>query len=122
MSGFSRLLMEHFSSPRNQGAMESPDHIGLVGTPGNGPFMLLCLRMEGNRVVGAKFQTYGCGASIASGSMLTQMIAGLSVEECLALAAEDLTEALGGVPPHKLHCPAMAIGALRNALRSFVSG
>jgi nitrogen fixation protein NifU and related proteins len=118
MSGLSNTLMEHVASPRNQGPMENPDRIGLVGVPGNGPFMLLCLRIQENRVVQAKFQTYGCGASIAAGSLLTILITNRTLEECLALTVEQLTEALGGVPPNKLHCPALAIGALQNALRN----
>jgi nitrogen fixation NifU-like protein len=116
MAGFSATLMDHFTAPRNQGPMEAPDRIGLVGVPGNGPFMLLCLRLQGDRVVQAKFQTYGCGASIASGSFLTEMIIGRTVDECRALTAEHLTEALGGVPPHKLQAPALAIGAFQHAL------
>jgi nitrogen fixation NifU-like protein len=122
MSGLSNILMEHFATPRNQGPMEDPDLIGLVGTPGNGPFLLLCVRLKDSCVVEAKFQTYGCGASIAAGSVLTEMIRGRSVKECLALTTEELTAALGGVPPNKLHCPALAIGALKNALREFEAG
>jgi nitrogen fixation NifU-like protein len=120
MSGLSNILMDHFTAPRNQGPMECPDQIGLVGTPGNGPFLLLCLRLKDKRVLEAKFQTYGCGGSIAAGSMLTEMITGRSIGECLELTVEQLTEALGGVPPNKAHCPVLAIGALRNALRDFL--
>jgi nitrogen fixation NifU-like protein len=116
MSGFSDILMEHFQSPRNQGPMEAPDRIGLVGTPGQGPFLLLCVRLKDGYVTQARYQTYGCGASIACGSMLTEMIIGRAIAECLALTPEQLIDALGGVPPHKQHCPAMAIGALRAAL------
>jgi nitrogen fixation NifU-like protein len=97
--------------------MDAPDRIGVVGVPGRGPFLLLCLRVQEGRVLEAKYQTHGCGASIASGSMLTVLIAQRTVEECLILTAEQLADALGGVPPDKLHCPAMAIAALRAALK-----
>ena len=117
MVGFSATLMDHFTAPRNQGPMEAPDRIGLVGVPGNGPFMLLCMRLQDGRVVQAKFQTYGCGASIAAGSLLTEMITGRTMEECRSVTVEQLTEALGGVPPHKLHSPALAVGALKAALK-----
>jgi nitrogen fixation NifU-like protein len=116
---FSDILMDHFNAPRNSGAMDKPDCIGLVGVPGQGPFLLLCLRVEDGYVVEARYQTHGCGASIAAGSMLTVLIMQRSVGDCLAITADQLTEALGGVPPDKLHCPAMAIAALRNALRDF---
>jgi nitrogen fixation NifU-like protein len=121
MSVFSSVMMEHFASPRNQGTMEKPDRIGLVGVPGEGPFMLICLRIRDRVVVEAKFQTYGCGGSIAAGSLLTQMVTNRTVDECLALTAEQLTEALGGVPPNKAHCPALAIGALSAALEPYRS-
>lgn len=118
MSRFSEILMDHFMSPRNCGPMDSPDRLGLVGVPGQGPFFLLCLKIKDERVIEAKYQTHGCGATIASGSMLTEMILHRSVAECLAITADELTGCLGGVPPDKLHCPSMAISALQTALKS----
>jgi NifU-like protein involved in Fe-S cluster formation len=93
--------MDHASYPRNPGVMDHPDLTGIAGTPGNGPFMVLSLRLQDGRIAAAKFQTYGCGPTIASGSMLTEMI---------------LILALDGVPPDKLHGPELAIAALRDAL------
>jgi nitrogen fixation NifU-like protein len=116
MGRYSDILMNHFLSPRNAGPMQDPDRIGLVGIPGQGPFMVVCLRLDGDRVTEARFQTHGCGATIAAGSMLTELVAHRSVRECLALTAEHLTAALGGVPPDKVHCPALAVAALRAAL------
>lgn len=119
MGYYSDVLMEHFQSPHNNGPMDAPDAVGLVGVPGQGPFLLLALRLRNGRVAEARYQTNGCGATIASGSVLTEMILGRAVEECLALTTERLTDALGGVPPDKAHCPAMAVAALNNALREF---
>jgi nitrogen fixation NifU-like protein len=116
MPKYSDVLMQHFLQPRNSGPMENADAIGLVGTPGQGPYLLLRLRVKEGRVVEAKFQTYGCGATIACGSMLTEMIVGRSFEQCLALTDEHLIEALNGVPPDKRHSPALAVGALRAAI------
>jgi nitrogen fixation NifU-like protein len=115
---YSDKLMEHFQAPRNNGPMANSDSIGLVGVPGQGPFFLLCLRLQADRVTEAKYQTNGCGATIAAGSVLTEMITGRAISECLAITSERLTEALGGVPPDKLHCPAMAVTALHDALRN----
>src|SRR5262249_37377379 len=105
----------------NNGPLESADSIGLVGTPGNGPFFVLFLRFAERLVRDAKFQTYGCGATIACGSMLTEMIIGRPVEECLKITQDQLIEALDGIPPDKLHSPALAIGALRAALQNYES-
>jgi NifU-like protein involved in Fe-S cluster formation len=117
MGKFSETLMDHVTSPRNSGVMELPDLTGTAGMPGNGPFMVLSLREQEGCITAAKFQTYGCGPTIASGSMLTEMIIGRTIDECRELTAEDLILALDGVPPDKLHGPALAIGALRDALR-----
>jgi nitrogen fixation NifU-like protein len=117
MSRFSETLMDHFSYPRNSGVLEAPDRVGQTGTPGQGPFLILQLRLNGGVVAAARFQTYGCGASIAAGSMLTEMIIGRTVADCLALTPEHLSQALGGFPPDKQHCPIMAVAALREALK-----
>lgn len=116
MSQFSELLMDHFNSPRNSGRMENPDRVGIAGMPGSGPYVALYLRITSDQISEARFQTHGCGVSIACGSMLTEMITGRATEECLALTPERLSEALDGVPGTKLHCPVLAIAALKNAL------
>jgi NifU-like protein involved in Fe-S cluster formation len=116
MGLYSDVLMDHFLSPHNSGKLEGADRIGLVGVPGQGPFMIVYLRLDHERVVEARFQTHGCGPTIAAGSLLTEMIRNRPVQECLALTAEQLTDALGGVPPDKRHSPALAIAALRAAL------
>jgi NifU-like protein involved in Fe-S cluster formation len=119
MSEFSEVLMDHFLAPRNTGVMEAPDVVGRVGTLGQGPFMVLFLRLKEGRITEAKFQTYGCGTTIACGSMLTEMVAEKNVEECLGLTSEQLADAIGGVPPDKLHSPILAIAALRDALKAY---
>jgi nitrogen fixation protein NifU and related proteins len=116
MGQFSDTLMDHFNSPRNPDHMETPDRVGIAGTPGRGPYVALYLRLAGDIVSEARFQTHGCGVSIACGSMLTEMITGRAAGECLELTPEQLSEALDGVPGSKLHCPALAIAALKNAL------
>ena len=117
MSRFSETLTEHVLAPRNTGAMEDADLTGHAGTPGRGAFLILFLKLQGDRIAAAKYQTYGCGPTIAAGSMLTELIVSRTLDECRKLTADDLIAALDGVPPDKLHCPALAIGALRDALR-----
>jgi nitrogen fixation NifU-like protein len=116
MSRFSETLSEHVMAPRNGGVIENADLTGHAGVPGRGAFMILYLRTRDDRIAEAKYHTVGCGPTIASGSMLTEMIAGKSITECRKLTVEDLIEALDGMPPDKLHCPALAIGALQDAL------
>jgi len=109
-------------APRNCGTLESPDAMGCAGTPGRGAFMVLFLKLDGDRITAAKYQTYGCGPTIASGPMLTEMIVGKTIAECRELIRrrrKDLIEALDGVPPDKLHCPVLAIGALRDTLSAW---
>jgi nitrogen fixation protein NifU and related proteins len=119
MSQFSDVLMDHFQSPRNSRRIESPDRVGLAGTPGSGPYCAIYIRLNDQSIVESCFQTHGCGVSIACGSMLTELITHRSVTECLELTSERLSDALDGVPATKLHCPVLAIAALKDALKDF---
>jgi nitrogen fixation NifU-like protein len=103
-------------APRNCGSIDEADLTGRAGSPGRGAFMILYLNVGDDRITAAKYHTVGCGPTIASGSMLTELIIGKAVVECRELTAENLIEALDGVPPDKLHCPALAIAALKDAL------
>ena len=116
MGKYSETLTEHVMAPRNSGAIDNPDLTGHAGTPGRGAFMILYLKVQDDRIAAAKYHTVGCGPTIASGSMLTEIIAGKSIAECRQLTVENLIEALDGMPPDKLHCPALAIRALKDAL------
>ena len=109
-------MMDHVLSPRNGGVMENPRLTGRAGAPGRGAFIVLYLRVQNDRISAAKYHTVGCGPTITCGSMLSELVVGRSIEECHELTAEHLIEALDGVPPDMLHCPALAIAALRNAL------
>ena len=116
MAKYSETLTEHVMSPRNGGAIESPDLTGHAGAPGRGAFVILYLKVQHDRITAAKYHTVGCGPTIASGSMLTELIIGRPLDQCRNLTVENLIEALDGVPPDKLHCPALAIAALHDAL------
>jgi NifU-like protein involved in Fe-S cluster formation len=116
MSRFSDIMMEHFNYPRNQGRLDSPDRVGVAGTPSHGPFMVIMLQVRNDVVVEAKCETHGCGVTIAAGSMLTELLLNRPVVACRTISAEYLAQALGGVPSDKAHAPALAIAALQNAL------
>ncbi len=116
MGKYSETLTDHVMAPRNGGVIEDPDLTGHAGAPGRGPFLILFLKLRDDRIAAAKYHTHGCGPTIASGSMLTELIVGRTIADCRELTSDDLIAALDGVPPDRLHCPALAIAALRDAL------
>jgi nitrogen fixation NifU-like protein len=112
--------MDHFMNPRNVGEIESPDGVGEVGNPACGDMMRLYLKIEEGRVRDAKFRTFGCGAAIASSSMLTEMIKGKTVDEARAITNQQVAEALDGLPAVKIHCSVMAEQAVKSALDDYI--
>jgi len=117
---YSAKVMDHFMNPRNVGEIEAADGIGEVGNPACGDMMRLYLKIEEGRVVDAKFRTFGCGAAIASSSMLTEMIKGKTVEEAREITNHSVAEALDGLPAVKIHCSVMAEQAVKSALDDYV--
>ena len=117
---YSEKVMDHFMNPRNVGEIESADGVGEVGNPACGDMMRLYLKIEEGRVRDAKFRTFGCGAAIASSSMLTEMIKGKTVDEARAITNQQVAEALDGLPAVKIHCSVMAEQAVKSALDDFV--
>ncbi len=112
-------VMDHFMNPRNMGELESPDGVGEVGNPSCGDMMRLFLKIEDDTVKDVRFQTFGCGAAIASSSMLTEIIKGLSVEEAKKVTNQRIADALDGLPPAKIHCSVMAEEAIQKALEDY---
>lgn len=113
---YSQVVMDHFHSPRNAFRMPDPDRVGTAGTPGSGPFVVLYLRLEGERIAAASFQTYGCAPAIAAASLLCERLPGSSLVGATQQWPEEaIAEALGGLPRHKRHCSALAAQALRAA-------
>jgi nitrogen fixation NifU-like protein len=113
--------MDHLRNPRNVGEVENPDGVGEVGNPVCGDMMRLYIKVVGNRIQDAKFQTFGCGAAIAVSSMLTELIIGKTIEEALRISNRAVAEALDGLPPVKMHCSALGEDALRAAIRDFMA-
>lgn len=109
-------LLKHIESPRNRGQFERPDAVGVAGTPVRGPYLVVYLKFNDGHIADARYQSEGCGPTIASGSVLTELIIGQSIEFCRSLTAERIRQELGELPPHKQHCPKMAITALNQAL------
>ena len=116
---YSEKVMEHFKNPRNVGEMENPDGVGHVGNPVCGDIMELYIKVKDNIITDAKFKTFGCGAAIATSSMVTELVKGKSVDEALKISNSAVAEALGGLPPVKMHCSVLAEEALRSAIDDF---
>lgn len=119
MEDYSDKVMEHFRNPRNMGEIENPDGTGHVGNPVCGDVMELYLKIEDNKISDAKFKTFGCGAAIATSSMVTELVKGKTVEEAREISNQAVAEALGGLPKVKMHCSVLAEEALEDALKNY---
>ena len=118
---YSEKVLEHFRNPRNVGEIENPDGTGHVGNPVCGDIMELYIRVKNGVIADAKFKTFGCGAAIATSSMITEMIKGKSIEEALKISNHAVAEALDGLPPIKMHCSVLAEEALRSAINDYLN-
>jgi nitrogen fixation NifU-like protein len=118
-SEYTDKVMDHYEHPRNVGVVENANGVGVVGNPACGDVMKLTIRVEDNRIVDAKFKTFGCGAAIATSSMVTEMVKGKTLEEALAITNKTVAEALGGLPKVKMHCSVLAEDALKAAIDDY---
>jgi nitrogen fixation NifU-like protein len=111
--------MEHFTHPRNVGEIKDADGVGKVGNPVCGDIMNLYIKVKDGIIVDAKFKTFGCGAAIATSSMVTELIKNKTVEEALKISNKAVAEALGGLPPIKMHCSVLSEQALKSAIEDY---
>jgi len=116
---YSDKVMEHFMHPRNVGEIKDADGIGKVGNPICGDIMNLYIKVENDVITDAKFKTFGCGAAIATSSMVTELIKGKTISEALKLSNKAVATALGGLPKVKMHCSVLAEQALKAALDDY---
>jgi nitrogen fixation NifU-like protein len=117
---YSQKVMEHFMHPRNVGEIENPDGVGHVGNPICGDIMELYIKVKDNIIVDAKFKTFGCGAAIATSSMVTELVKGKTIEQALEISNKTVAEALEGLPPIKMHCSMLAEDALKMAIEDYL--
>jgi nitrogen fixation NifU-like protein len=116
---YSDAVMDHYENPRNVGVVENADGVGVVGNPACGDVMKLTIRVEDDTIVDAKFKTFGCGAAIATSSMVTEMVKGVHLSEATKISNKMVTKMLGGLPKIKMHCSVLAEDALRAAIDDY---
>ena len=116
---YSKKVMDHFAHPRNVGEMPEANAVGQVGNQKCGDIMKMMLKIENDVIVDAKFQTFGCGAAVATSSMATELVKGKTVQEALQLTNKAVMEALDGLPPVKVHCSVLAEEAIKAALKDY---
>jgi nitrogen fixation NifU-like protein len=116
---YSEKVMKHFTDPQNVGEIPDADAIGEVGNVKCGDVMKIFLKIEDERVKDIKFQTFGCGAAIATSSMVTEMAKGKTLDEALQISNKGVAEALDGLPPQKMHCSNLAADALHAAIDDY---
>ncbi len=119
MEQYSSKVMEHFAHPHNVGEIENADGVGTVGNPVCGDVMRLYIKVDNNVISDAKFKTFGCGAAIATSSMVTDLVKGKTLDEALKISNAAVAEALGGLPKVKMHCSVLAEEALKSALDDY---
>lgn len=117
---YSSKVMEHFMNPRNVGEITDADGIGNVGNPVCGDIMKMYIKVKDGVIVDAKFKTFGCGAAIATSSMATELIKGKTIDEALKITNKTVAEALGGLPPIKMHCSLLAEEAFQSAIDDYL--
>jgi nitrogen fixation NifU-like protein len=116
---YSEKVMDHFANPRNVGEIPDADGIGKVGNPQCGDVMWLYIKVKDNIITDIKFKTFGCGAAIATSSMITELARGKTLEEAKKISRQDVAESLDGLPPTKMHCSNLASDALREAIKDY---
>lgn len=116
---YSEKVMEHFMNPKNMGELEDADGVGEVGNPTCGDLMKIYIKVEDDIITDIRFQTFGCGAAIATSSMITELARGKTLDEALDITRDDVAANLDGLPPVKMHCSNLASDALKAAIEDY---
>ena len=118
---YNEKVMEAFKNPKNVGEVENYDGLGKVGNAACGDIMQITIKVENNRIVDAKFKTFGCAAAVATSSTATEMIKGMTLDEALTVTNKKVIDYLGGLPAQKIHCSVLAEEAIKGAIDDYRS-
>ncbi len=116
---YSEKVMDHFRNPRNVGEIPDADGVGSVGNPVCGDMMTISIKVKENKIADIKFKTFGCGAAVATSSMITELAKGKNLDDAMKITREDVADSLGGLPPVKMHCSNLAADALKEAIKDY---
>ncbi len=116
---YSEKVMDHFKNPRNVGEITNADGVGTVGNPVCGDLMSVYIKVKDDKLEDVKFKTFGCGAAIATSSMITELAKGKTIDDAMKITRKDVADALGGLPPVKMHCSNLAADALHEAIKDY---
>jgi len=119
ISMYSAKVMEHFKNPRNMGEIPNADGVGTVGNPVCGDMMTIYIKVKDDRLADIKFKTFGCGAAIATSSMITELARGKTLKEALEITRKNVADSLDGLPPIKMHCSNLAADGLHAAIEDY---
>lgn len=117
---YTEKVMDHFNNPRNVGVIEDADGIGEVGNPTCGDMMKISIKVADDHISDVKFQTLGCGAAIATSSIVTEMAKGMSLSDAVGITKQQVADELGGLPAAKMHCSVLATDGLKKAVDDFL--
>ena len=116
---YTEKVMDHFRNPRNMGEIPDADGIGTVGNPVCGDMMTIYIKVKDNHIEDVKFKTFGCGAAVATSSMVTEIAKGKTLDEAMKITRASVADSLGGLPPIKMHCSNLAADALHAAIEDY---
>lgn len=118
-SNYSMKAIDHFMTPRNVGSMKDADGVGQFGDANCGDSLTIYIKVEDNIIKDISFLVFGCTASIASSSMITEMAKGKTLEDAMEITEEQLIDALDGLPENKIHCSVLGVKGLRSAIADY---
>jgi nitrogen fixation NifU-like protein len=116
---YTDMVIEHFMCPKNVGSMLDADSEGTCGDPNCGDYLTIYIKVKDNLITDISFLVFGCAAAIASSSMTTELAKNKTLAEALKITDNDIANALGGLPEHKMHCSVLGATALKNAIKNY---
>jgi nitrogen fixation NifU-like protein len=119
---YSEKVMDHFKNPRNMGEMQDADAVGEVGNPVCGDLMYIYIKVKEDKIEDISFQTFGCGAAIATSSMVTELAKGKTLDDAMKITRQNVADSLDGLPPIKMHCSNLAADGLKAAIENYRKG